>query len=57
MSILRYQSPRWVHGDHWAKGCWKSTEDGRPTPTCRLHHELTMHPVDSSGALQLAARR
>ena len=22
-----------THGDHWAKGCWKSTEDGK---RCRL---------------------
>ena len=21
-----------THGDHWARGCWKSTEVGRPHP-------------------------
>lgn len=25
-----------VHGDHWAKGCWKSTEDGRPDPDVQI---------------------
>jgi MOSC domain-containing protein YiiM len=25
-----------VHGDHWAKGCWKSTEDGRPHPDVQI---------------------
>ena len=23
-------------GDHWAKGCWKSTEDGRPHPDVQI---------------------
>ena len=25
-----------VHGDHWAKGCWKSTEDGQPHPDIQI---------------------
>lgn len=25
-----------VHGDHWAKGCWKSTDDGRPHPDVQV---------------------
>jgi len=25
-----------VHGDHWAKGCWKSTEDGAPHPDVQI---------------------
>ena len=25
-----------MHGDHWAKGCWKSTEDGRPHPDVQI---------------------
>ena len=25
-----------VHGDHWSKGCWKSTEDGRPHPDVQI---------------------
>ena len=25
-----------VQGDHWAKGCWKSTEDGRPHPDVQV---------------------
>jgi MOSC domain-containing protein YiiM len=25
-----------VHGDHWAKGCWKLTEDGRPHPDVQI---------------------
>jgi hypothetical protein len=25
-----------VHGDHWAKGCWKSTADGRPHPDVQI---------------------
>jgi MOSC domain-containing protein YiiM len=25
-----------VHGDHWAKGCWLSTEDGRPHPDVQI---------------------
>ena len=25
-----------VHGDHWAKGCWKSTADGRPDPDVQI---------------------
>lgn len=25
-----------VHGDHWAKGCWMSTEDGRPHPDVQV---------------------
>ena len=25
-----------VHGDHWAKGCWLSTEDGRPHPDVQV---------------------
>ena len=25
-----------VHGDHWAKGCWKTTEDGRPHPDVQV---------------------
>ncbi len=25
-----------VHGDHWAKGCWKTTDDGRPHPDVQI---------------------
>ncbi len=25
-----------VHGDHWAKGCWMATEDGRPHPDVQV---------------------
>ena len=25
-----------THGDHWAKGCWMSTEDGRPHPDVQI---------------------
>lgn len=25
-----------VHGDHWAKGCWLSTEDGKPHPDVQI---------------------
>jgi hypothetical protein len=25
-----------VEGDHWAKGCWMSTEDGRPHPDVQI---------------------
>lgn len=25
-----------LEGDHWAKGCWKSTEDGRPHPDVQV---------------------
>ena len=25
-----------VHGDHWAKGCWKTTEDGQPHPDVQV---------------------
>ena len=25
-----------VKGDHWAKGCWKSTEDGKPHPDVQI---------------------
>jgi MOSC domain-containing protein YiiM len=25
-----------VDGDHWAKGCWKSTEDGKPHPDVQI---------------------
>lgn len=25
-----------VAGDHWAKGCWKSTEDGAPHPDVQI---------------------
>jgi len=25
-----------VHGDHWAKGSWKSTEDGHPDPDIQI---------------------
>lgn len=25
-----------VHGDHWAQGCWKSTDDGRPHPDVQI---------------------
>ena len=25
-----------VQGDHWAKGCWKSTEDGQPHPDVQI---------------------
>ena len=25
-----------VHGDSWAKGCWKKTDDGRPHPDVQI---------------------
>ena len=25
-----------THGDHWAKGCWMSTEDGQPHPDVQI---------------------
>jgi MOSC domain-containing protein YiiM len=25
-----------LDGDHWARGCWKSTEDGRPHPDVQI---------------------
>jgi len=25
-----------AHGDHWSKGCWKSTEDGKPHPDVQI---------------------
>ena len=25
-----------VEGDHWANGCWKSTEDGKPHPDVQI---------------------
>ena len=25
-----------VHGDHWVKGCWKSTEGGKPHPDVQI---------------------
>jgi MOSC domain-containing protein YiiM len=25
-----------LEGDHWAKGCWKSTEDGKPHPDVQI---------------------
>lgn len=25
-----------LHGDHWAKGCWKTTEDGKPHPDVQI---------------------
>ncbi len=25
-----------THGDHWAEGCWKSTEDGQPHPDVQI---------------------
>jgi hypothetical protein len=25
-----------AHGDHWARGCWKSAEDGRPHPDVQV---------------------
>ena len=25
-----------THGDHWALGCWKSTEDGQPHPDVQI---------------------
>jgi MOSC domain-containing protein YiiM len=25
-----------VDGDHWAKGCWKSTDDGQPHPDVQI---------------------
>lgn len=25
-----------VHGDHWAKGCWKSSDDGKPHPDVQI---------------------
>ena len=25
-----------THGDHWARGCWKSAEDGQPHPDVQI---------------------
>ena len=25
-----------AHGDHWSKGCWMSTEDGKPHPDVQI---------------------
>jgi MOSC domain len=25
-----------THGDHWAKGCWMTTEDGKPHPDVQI---------------------
>lgn len=25
-----------VHGDHWAKGCWMETDDGKPHPDVQI---------------------
>lgn len=25
-----------MHGDHWAKGCWKTTDDGKPHPDVQI---------------------
>ena len=25
-----------VHGDHWSKGCWKSTDEGEPHPDVQI---------------------
>lgn len=25
-----------LHGDYWAKGCWKTTEDGKPHPDVQI---------------------
>ena len=25
-----------AHGDHWVRGCWKSTEDGKPHPDVQI---------------------
>ncbi|MEM7170415.1 MAG: MOSC domain-containing protein [Pseudomonadota bacterium] len=25
-----------VHGDHWSRGCWKTTEDGKPHPDVQI---------------------
>ncbi len=25
-----------THGDHWAKGCWMSTDDGKPHPDVQI---------------------
>ena len=25
-----------THGDHWAKGCWKTTDDGEPHPDVQI---------------------
>ncbi|MDX2159607.1 MAG: hypothetical protein SFW09_24135 [Hyphomicrobiaceae bacterium] len=25
-----------VHGDHWSRGCWKSTDDGKPHPDVQI---------------------
>lgn len=27
---------RGMHGDHWERGCWRSTEDGRPHPDVQV---------------------
>jgi MOSC domain-containing protein YiiM len=27
---------RGVHGDHWEKGCWRTTEDGKPDPDVQI---------------------
>lgn len=25
-----------MHGDHWARGCWKTTDDGKPHPDVQI---------------------
>ncbi len=42
-----------THGDHWAKGCWKSTEAGRPRPDVRT----CIHPDGDQSDLRLFSPR
>ena len=42
-----------THGDHWAKGCWKPTEAGRPRPDVRT----CIHPDGDQSDLRLFSPR
>ena len=34
---VRVSADGGVEGDHWAKGCWLTTEDGRPDPRVQIN--------------------
>jgi len=36
LSACEISAERGVHGDNWALGCWKTTEDGRPHPDVQV---------------------
>ena len=36
LSTCELSLARGMHGDHWAKGCWKSTADGAPHPDVQI---------------------